>query len=201
MWLALTTYPGQYTHWLAVKSIMRPGFALVVVVCLIAGCAAIGPVSSPEFHYLVARAVPDEDGEVVLAGSGNWYPNIRGFTDVRSVLLSGPFSPIPGVFVLTSGSVLFEQWDEKTQRFDVVKRLRLSEIGEVSLDSYGVNRRLVLRKKDLSYDSFDFTQGSGTFVGVLFWSGQISCRFVSRQEEGSYRGATAKKSCPSHAYQ
>ena len=27
----------------------------------------------------------------------------------------------------------------------------------MSLDSYGVNRRLVLRKMDLSYDSFDFT--------------------------------------------
>lgn len=35
--------------------------------------------------------------------------------------------------------------------------LPLSELNEVSLDSYGVNRRLVLRKMDLSYDSFDFT--------------------------------------------
>ena len=36
----------------------------------------------------------------------------------------------------------------------------------MSLDSYGVNRRLVLRKMDLSYDSFDFTleRGSGAIA-------------------------------------
>jgi hypothetical protein len=152
--------------------IMRPGFALMLVICLIAGCAAIGPVSSPEFRHLVARAVPEEDGEVVLAGSGNWYPNIRGFTNVRSILLTDNIGGIPGVLVLTSNSVLFEQWNEKTQRFDVVKRLPLSEVREVSLDSYGVNRCLVVRKRDLSYDSFDFTQGSGAFIDA------------SRAEEG-----------------
>lgn len=34
----------------------------------------------------------------------------------------------------------------------------------MSLDTYGLNRRIVLRKTDLSSDSFDFTQASGNFV-------------------------------------
>lgn len=138
--------------------------ALLLIIHLIAGCAAIGPISSPEFPQLVARAVPKEDGEVHLLGPGNWYPNIRGFTDVRSILLYGPFNPIPGVLVLTTSSILLEQWDENSQRFDVIKRMAFSDLAEVSLDSYGANRRLVIRKKDLSYDSFDFTQADGTFV-------------------------------------
>ena len=34
----------------------------------------------------------------------------------------------------------------------------------VAVDSYGLNRRMVVRKKDFSYDSFDFSSHSGTMV-------------------------------------
>ena len=106
------------------RPMLPRGFALMVVIWLITGCAAIRPVSSPESRRLVARAVPEEKGEVVLAGPGTWFPNIRGFTDVRSILLYGSIAGIPGVLVRTSGSVLFQQWEEQTQRFDVVRGCR-----------------------------------------------------------------------------
>src|SRR6266511_3392020 len=55
---------------------------------LLAGCAAIGPTSSPECPRLVAKAVPNEDGQIHFFGPGNWHPNTRGFTAVRSSLLA-----------------------------------------------------------------------------------------------------------------
>jgi hypothetical protein len=130
----------------------------------IAACSAIGPTSSPEFSNLVAKAVPKEDGEVRFFGQGQYFPGLRGFTDVRSSLLGGQYQGIPGVVVITDTAILFEQWDSNTEKFDAVKRILLSEVTAVTLDSYGLNRRLVLRKKDLSFDTFNFTKAAGNFV-------------------------------------
>lgn len=137
---------------------------LLIFATFIAGCAAIGPVTSPDFPQMVAKAVPKTDGEIRFYGSGNWYPNTRGFTSIRSSLLARPADPIPGVLVVTSDTVLFQQWDDETKAFDIVKRLPFIELTSVALDTYGLNGRIVLRKKDLSYESFDFTQASGNFV-------------------------------------
>lgn len=135
----------------------------IIIAAFVVGCAAIGPIDAPEFPSKVAKAVPSSEGEIHLYGPGNWYPNSRGFTGLRSSLLASPSDPIPGVLVVTKTSVLFQQWDEVTNEFDVVKRFPFAELLAASLDSFGLNRRIVLRKKDLSYDSFDFTQASGKF--------------------------------------
>ncbi len=143
---------------------MLRSLAVLIVTAFFAGCAAIGPIDSPDFSQMVAKAVSSTDGEIRFHGSGNWHPNTRGFIRERSSLLARPTDTIPGVLVVTSTTVLFQQWDEETKAFDIVKRLPLTELTSVSLDSFGLNRRIVLRKKDLSYDSFDFTQASGNFI-------------------------------------
>ena len=145
----------------------------------LAGCAAIGPLSSPDLPQLVGRAVPTEDGEIHYFGSGNWYPNTRGFTDVRSMMLTSITNPVPGVLVVTTSSIILQQWDESHQRFDIVKRLTFSELMDVVLDSYGVNRRLVVRKKDFSYDTFDFTKGSGALVDAK--KVENACKFIQER--------------------
>lgn len=137
---------------------------ILLIASILTGCAAIGPVDSKDFPQLVEKAVPRADGEIRFFGSGNWYPNAKGFTALRSSMLARPADPIPGVLVVTSIAVLFQQWEEQTRSFDIVKRLPVTDLTSVALDSYGANRRIVLRKKDLSYESFDFTQASGNFV-------------------------------------
>ncbi len=72
-------------------------FTLMFFAAIITGCAAIGPVASPDFPQMVAKAIPKTDGEIRLFGSGNWYPNTRGFTPSRSAFLSSPENTIPGV--------------------------------------------------------------------------------------------------------
>lgn len=132
-----------------------------VLALLLAACAAIGPTSSPEFPLLVSRAVPPGDGVVHSLGSGNWYPNVRGFTATRSSLLSRPADPIPGALAITPTAIVFAQWDEASRKFDAVKRLPISDLMEVTLDSLGAGRRIVVRGKDLSYQCFEFTRASG----------------------------------------
>jgi len=137
---------------------------LILLLLMIASCASIGHVSSPEFPQLVAKGVPKGDGEIHFFGQGEWHPNTRGFTPERDSFDILPTAVLPGVLVITSTSLLFEQWEDRAQRFDVVKRIPFLEISEVSLDSYGRNRRLVVRKKDLSFDTFSFTSAGGIFV-------------------------------------
>lgn len=148
----------------AVETAMLRLFTVLILATFLAGCAAIGPIASPNFQQMVAKGVSNADGEIRFYGSGNWHPNTRGFTGARSSLLARPADPIPGVLVITNTAVLFQQWDDYAQAFDIVKRLPFTELTSVSLDSFGLNRRIVLRKKDLSYDSFDFTQASGNFI-------------------------------------
>lgn len=141
---------------------MRRTFFFLLFVGMMAGCATtIGPVSSPEFPELVAKATPKGAGEIRYYGSGSWYPNIRGFIDIRSGRLA---YPITGILVITKTAIFFQQWDKPTQKYEIIKLLPLSQITEVSLDTYGLNRRIVLRKKDYSFDTFNFTKAKGNFV-------------------------------------
>lgn len=143
------------------------------------GCAAMGPVSSPEFPALVNNAISTSEGKVQIFGSGNWYPNSIGFSDMRSNLFA--FQPtfprfFVGVIAITDTSLLFLQWNQPEERYEIVKRIPYSEILSISLDSYGLNSQLVVRKKDLSigvsFDSFDFSKGP------LVDKGKVEAAFV-----------------------
>lgn len=143
---------------------MKRFFITLAMMYLVAGCAAIGPTSSPEFATLVRSAVPQSEGEIPIVGSGNWFPNTRGFTPFGSTLLARPQEPIPGALAVAERSIVFMQWDDATKRFEPIKRIRFSDIESATLDALGINRRLIIRKTDLSVDSFDFTQAGGNFI-------------------------------------
>jgi hypothetical protein len=131
---------------------------LLIWILLLTGCVAHGPVDSPEFPTLIARAIPAGDGEVRIYGPAEWIPNRRGFATERD--LSVPSDFLNGVLAITDGSLVFLQWEPNLDRFDAVKRLAFPDIATVTLDKFGLNRRLVVRKNDLSYDSFGFLRGA-----------------------------------------
>jgi hypothetical protein len=133
----------------------------LVFVLILAGCYAFGPVSPS----LVAKSVPKEDGKVLLYGSGFWWPNTRGFADfLVHTLVHTPDNYRAGVLVITDNAVVFEQWDKKKEAYYVIKHLPYSGLDKVSMDTFGVSKRIVLRKKDLSYETFEFTNKSGTLI-------------------------------------
>jgi hypothetical protein len=142
------------------------------------GCATIAPVNSPDFPKMVSKSIPKSDGEIRFHGTGTWYLNSRGFSALR--LFSPQSANLEGVLVITTDAVLFEQWDDKTQELVIIKRLPFVELTSVALDSLGLGKRMVLRKKDLSFESFDFTKANGQIIdgtkteeAVLFLGNQI----------------------------
>ena len=96
-------------------------------------------------------------------GPAFWYPNQRGFTDVRNGMLSGTPPQVAGALVVADNAILFEQWDDKAKSYDIVKRIPMDDVMSVNVDSMGLGRRVVVRRKDLSFDSFAFTSSSGHF--------------------------------------
>ena len=140
---------------------------LCIALFLLAGCAALGPVSAPEFPRLVQDAVPEQDGTAILFGPGIWLPNTLGFTDTRSSGLTRGQEPVPGIVVITHSAILIQQWDKERGSFELIKRFSLSGVREVSLDKYGLNRRVLIRWQDYSADSFSFTESSGQVIDAL----------------------------------
>jgi hypothetical protein len=117
-------------------------------------------VNSDRLPSLAMQALPPDAGSMVQCSPGEWFPNVRGFNDVRS----NPFAPVnrqAGVVVLTSDALYFEQWDAREKAYEVVKRIPVSVIRRVSVDAEGASRRVVIQNKDLGYDSFGLTQAGG----------------------------------------
>jgi len=135
----------------------------VLIATLLIGCGAMGPrITSPEFPVLVAKVVPKEDGKVRTYSRGSWFPNTRGHSDTSIIHVNDNYRM--GVLVITDGAVLFLQWDSREKVFYVVKRLPYQELMEASIDRFGLNAMVVLRKKDLSYDSFELVNSGGAFI-------------------------------------
>lgn len=135
------------------------GLVLAALAFLLAGCAATGPVSSPEYPSLVQASMPPEAGKVVMFGPGEWFPNTIGFTDIRSTGGYLATTPISCVIAFSDNAVVVEQWDDKNKKFNVMKLIRMPDVVEANVDTFLSSSRLVLKSADYSYNSFDFTSG------------------------------------------
>ncbi len=135
----------------------------VVILASLSACTTRGPANSDQMPSLAAQALPEKASPPLRSAPGEWFPNVRGFNDVRS----NPFSPVNrqvGVLVITDEALYFQQWSKNRKAYDVVKRIRLKNIEEVSIDTYGASRRLVVQRDDLGYDTFGVTQAGGLLV-------------------------------------
>jgi hypothetical protein len=128
---------------------------------VLAGCAATGPTSSPLYPALVAAALPPEAGPSIRSDQGSWYPNVIGFADIRTTMGYGAVPPVSGVLVITPTALVFEQWDDRFHRFEVMKLLKISDIKEATIDTFGLGARLVLKSADYSFNSFAFSKAAG----------------------------------------
>ena len=137
---------------------------LIIFLGVFLGCSSYGPVSSQEFSQLVQTPLPSNSGKIVLSGTGSWFPNAQGFNDTRSSFLAPPIQPIPGIVVITDKELFFQQWNKKEKKYKIMLRIGFEDIESLSLDKYGLNRRLVIQKKDYSFHTFDFTRGKGQFI-------------------------------------
>jgi hypothetical protein len=141
--------------------------SILFIPLLLAGClnAGIGPTDDPNFNAHLAAALPA--GQTAqLSGTGTWHPNMRGFSGLRSAMLARPADPIPGVLVVTETSLIFLQWDTPENRFLPMKRLRFSDIEEVTLDRFGAARSVVIRNADFEHNSFAFTRAGGNIGDI-----------------------------------
>ena len=143
---------------------MKRFISYLAIALSITGCAAIGPSDQFEFDTGIAKATPAKEGKVQMSGSGTWWPNAKGFTNVRSALISTGINELPGVLVFTDKSILFQQWDSKSKSFSIIKKIPFNDIRAVALDEFGASRTIVIHSLEYHYDSFMFTSNQGTFV-------------------------------------
>jgi len=137
--------------------------SLALLLLTLTGCTALGPTTSPDFPRLVNDAMPTNEGQIKLFGPAEWFPNIMGFTEIASIAVSSAQKNfLNGVCVTTDTSLLFLQWNDS--RYVPVKRIPTTDMLAVTLDSWGNGRRMVVQKRDLSFDTFNFIGNHGILI-------------------------------------
>ena len=141
-----------------------PNWILLLLASVaLSGCATRGPANSDQLPSFAYQALPNDSGTLLRSSPGEWFPNVKGFNDIRS----NPFSPVSrqtGLVALTDKAIFFEQWSTSRKAYEVVKRLLLDQVRGVSVDTYGASRRIVIQRLDFGYDSFGLTQAGGLIV-------------------------------------
>ena len=136
------------------KTFFRNLVKLVIVswLCVsLFGCVTAGPVFSPQFIDLVHEAINVAPEEIIMLGPGAWYPNLRGFAHGPGGIYTF------GVLAVTPSYLFVVQWDKTANNYQVVKRFSLTKKKKVTLDTFGLSRRVVVLWTDYSTDSFKFT--------------------------------------------
>ncbi len=125
-----------------------------ILFLLLAGCASIGPSSSPEFRSLVNQALPSGSGETLLARTGVWYPNMpkSGWSFDGMEL---------GIVVITEKALYFEEWDTKQKAYKVKFELQHQDIASVTTKSFGLNYAFYVIGKNGRSDAFDIRVAGG----------------------------------------
>jgi hypothetical protein len=129
----------------------------------IAGCAGsgYGPTYSPMYRQKVTASLPDQTGKIKMMGPAEWYPNTQGFNDLGGSLLTTGTGWVRGILVITERDILLLQWNRRQERYRIMKVIPLEKMKEVSLDSFGLNRRIVIQEEDYTFHSFTFLKLGG----------------------------------------
>lgn len=138
----------------------------VLSLAVILGCA-VAPQMDENGLKQVLASTPKTEGEVKFSSIGQWLPNSREFNFSASTQTPR----VAGVVVVTEKSILFQQWGGPTG-LNVIKRISFDDIKEVSLISFGLSSRIVVRSKEDQYDSFAASEITGE-VSIAVETGEM----------------------------
>lgn len=135
-------------------------FLVIGLGVLGSSCVSSAPRSAAALHDAVGRGVPAEASPLAIVAAGNWFPNTQGYGALKSIT---PSSQV-GVIAISKTRICFLQWSAPQGRFNVIKVLSYIDARQVFLEKLGRGRMLVVQSQDYTFDSFEFTGGSGIYV-------------------------------------
>jgi len=143
------------------RLILRLFLALAAVI--LAGCAGLGPTTTPNWREHVATAVPGADGAVDFQSAAEWFPDKQGYAQNAGDFLAGP-NIHAGVFALTQTSIVFMEWASGPERYNIAYRMPYADIVGARVESHGRGRRLVVTAKDYRTQTFELSGPNGVMV-------------------------------------
>lgn len=102
------------------------------------------------------RATSELNISIVSSNKATYLPGEYGFSGLKSNILSYHPQLISGVLVCTNDRTLFII--PGRERYDVVVEIAYSDVTDVLVPAWGVNRRLVIKCKSQFY-TFEITHG------------------------------------------
>lgn len=130
------------------QNIFKKLITLAMFTIFIHGCA-VAPKMSVNEALQIKASTPKSEGQVEFFTVGQWMPNSKEF-----IFAASKQTPkISGVVVLTTKSILFEEWGG-AEGLSVIKKINFADIKELSMITFGRSGKIVILDKKNQYNSF-----------------------------------------------
>ncbi len=156
---SLEVSKSAYGLWGISINIMRYLY-LVVLGVILSGCVSKGPTSGVRLHDSIVQALPVGTTKPDILSSGTWFPNSQGY----GFLNSRAAATQTGAIAITDENLYFLQWSASQKQMNIMRVVPYLSAKQVFVDRFGRGRMLVIQNSDLSFDSFEFTKTSGTWI-------------------------------------
>lgn len=134
------------------------GIFATAAAVIVTGCVSYGP-SGAAYEQAIAGGTPIAEGAVVASCTAAWIPNTSGPAGLNVMAMK-----TGGALVLTTNSLLWEQWDPDAATYRPTRKIRLANVRNVSTHPYpGPSDLLIaVESAEFQQDAFiAFRSGKG----------------------------------------
>lgn len=128
---------------------------LIVVIFLsliLSGCTTYRPQYDADYEKAVSAVIDKSSETIKFNDHAIWHPNRSTIPTVFPIP-----TPIEGNMVITDKTLYFLEWDSDSNAYNIVKKLPITDIQNVKITTFGLNRQLAIQSKNNNFDLFSYT--------------------------------------------
>jgi hypothetical protein len=141
-------------------------FIFICSSVLLVGCASpeFNPMKEANFEKYIYDSTDKAEGDITYFHFGYVHLDRNGFSDTRLVRTTGPAPDLVGILVFTKKNIVLKQWSKEKLVYRDSWKLPIKEISSMSVEKYGLNRRISICFDNDKYVSLSMS--SGNFISL-----------------------------------
>lgn len=131
--------------------LMKKLIPILAISLILSACVTYRPQNDADHEKAISVAI-NKPETIKFNGHAIWHPNRSTIPTVFPIP-----TPIEGNMIITDKILYFLEWDSSSNSYNVVKKLPISDIEDIKITTYGLNRQLVIQSKNNNFDLFSYT--------------------------------------------